>query len=93
MFARSFIPRRQFDDLGFVERIVLPNLPLELHWRPRFQFEQRWEAKLADRRLDEVLLVSDALCCIRRFNETNFALFSWCLGEKARKLLGEGKPK
>lgn len=31
--------------------------------------------------------------CIKRFNETNFALFSWCLGEKAKQLLGEGKPK
>jgi uncharacterized protein (TIGR04255 family) len=31
--------------------------------------------------------------CIKRFNETNFLLFHWCLGEKAKKLLGEGKAK
>ena len=30
---------------------------------------------------------------IKHFNETNFAFFSWCLGEKAKKLLGEGKQK
>lgn len=31
--------------------------------------------------------------CIKRFNDTNFGLFSWCLGEKAKKLLGEGRIK
>jgi len=37
---------------------------------------------------------SDAVeSCIRRFNDINFALFTWCLGEKAIKLLGEGRPK
>ena len=30
---------------------------------------------------------------VEKFNATNFALFSWCLGEKAQKLLGEGKKK
>jgi uncharacterized protein (TIGR04255 family) len=30
---------------------------------------------------------------VKQFNEINFALFSWCLGDKARKLLGEGRPK
>lgn len=30
---------------------------------------------------------------IRYFNETNFSFFSWCLGDKAQKFLGEGKPK
>lgn len=30
---------------------------------------------------------------IKEFNNTNFALFSWCLGDKAKRLLGEGKPK
>jgi len=30
---------------------------------------------------------------LRNFNETNFYLFSWCIGEKARELLGESKPK
>ena len=27
------------------------------------------------------------------FNETNFDFFNWCLGDKAKALLGEGKPK
>ena len=27
------------------------------------------------------------------FNKTNFAFFSWCLGDKAKRLLGEGKTK
>lgn len=30
---------------------------------------------------------------IRLFNEVNFSFFSWCLGDKAKKILGEGKPK
>jgi uncharacterized protein (TIGR04255 family) len=30
---------------------------------------------------------------VTQFNKTNFALFSWCLGDKAKKLLGPGKPK
>jgi len=30
---------------------------------------------------------------LKVFNRTNFALFSWCLGDKAKELLGPGKPK
>lgn len=30
---------------------------------------------------------------IKYFNETNFAFFSWCLGDKAKAYLGEGQPK
>ena len=30
---------------------------------------------------------------VTEFNKTNFALFSWCLGDKAKKLLGPGKLK
>lgn len=30
---------------------------------------------------------------LKEFNKTNFALFSWCLGDKAKKLLGAAKPK
>jgi len=30
---------------------------------------------------------------IQSFNEMNFSLFTWCLGEKAKKLLGSGTPK
>ena len=30
---------------------------------------------------------------IIEFNKTNFALFHWCLGEKAIAALGQGKPK
>jgi len=36
---------------------------------------------------------SDVNSLIQEFHETNFALFSWCLGENAKKLLGEGKAK
>jgi uncharacterized protein (TIGR04255 family) len=30
---------------------------------------------------------------LKEFNRTNFAFFSWCLGAKAKAVLGEGKPK
>lgn len=30
---------------------------------------------------------------LKSFNEKNFSFFSWCLGEKAKAYLGEGKPK
>lgn len=30
---------------------------------------------------------------LKEFNRTNFLLFSWCLGPKARAVLGEGRPK
>jgi uncharacterized protein (TIGR04255 family) len=30
---------------------------------------------------------------VKHFNKTNFSLFKWCLGEKAKKVLGEGRPK
>lgn len=30
---------------------------------------------------------------IEQFNRTNFALFNWCIGDKARKLLGEERLK
>lgn len=30
---------------------------------------------------------------IKYFNETNFSFFYWCLGDKAHKFLGDGKPK
>lgn len=30
---------------------------------------------------------------VNKFNEMNFAIFSWCLGRKATELLGEGRPK
>lgn len=36
---------------------------------------------------------TEVLPLVRFFNETNFAFFSWCLGEKAKQVLGEGKPK
>lgn len=37
--------------------------------------------------------LTDVESLIQKFNETNFAVFHWCLGEKALKLLGEGKAK
>ena len=30
---------------------------------------------------------------VKEFNRMNFKLFTWCLGPKARAMLGEGKPK
>lgn len=30
---------------------------------------------------------------IRQFNEVNFSFFSWCLGEKSKAAMGNGKPK
>lgn len=30
---------------------------------------------------------------LKQFNETNFSLFIWCLDDKAKKVLGEGKAK
>jgi uncharacterized protein (TIGR04255 family) len=35
----------------------------------------------------------DAFELIKEFKETNFDLFLWCLGDKAKDLLGEGKQK
>lgn len=35
----------------------------------------------------------DVDAIIRKFHSTNFSLFSWCLGDKAKNLLGKGKPK
>jgi len=37
--------------------------------------------------------LGDVEGCIKKFNATNFALFSWCLGDKSKALLGEGRPK
>lgn len=36
---------------------------------------------------------TEVLQLVKAFNETNFAFFSWCLGKKAKLILGEGKPK
>jgi uncharacterized protein (TIGR04255 family) len=30
---------------------------------------------------------------VKDFNNLNFSFFSWCIGEKAKALLGQGKPK
>ncbi len=35
----------------------------------------------------------DVSTLVQRFNEINFYFFNWCLGEKAKKSLGEGKAK
>jgi uncharacterized protein (TIGR04255 family) len=35
----------------------------------------------------------NATSLIEKFNTINFSFFDWCLGSKAKKLLGEGKPK
>lgn len=37
--------------------------------------------------------VGNVPALVQGFNKINFALFSWCLGDKAKKRLGEGKPK
>ena len=39
------------------------------------------------------LEASEVPACIQSFHDTNFSLFNWCLGEKAKKLLGPGKAK
>jgi uncharacterized protein (TIGR04255 family) len=41
----------------------------------------------------EDVLFNDVLEQVTSFNATNFNLFNWCLGEKARAALGKGRPK
>ena len=37
--------------------------------------------------------LDDVQKLVKGFNERNFSFFSWCLDEKAKAILGEGKPK
>lgn len=41
----------------------------------------------------EAVPVSELISTVKEFHDQNFSLFRWCLGEKAKDKLGEGKGK